>query len=61
MIKRDEGEDVDQKDDINKWTHAKRVDYRYLDDPFWDENEEIGSTFKWGIKRESVHATTRRI
>ena len=41
----DEGEDIDQKNDINKQTRAKRVDYRYLDDPFWDENEEIDSTY----------------
>ena len=38
--KQDEGEDVDQEDDINKWTCAKCIDYCYFDDPFWDENEE---------------------
>ena len=41
----DEGEDVDQNDDINKRTCTKHVDYHYLDDPFWDKNEEIDLTF----------------
>ena len=48
----DEGEDVDQKDDINKWTCAKHVDYHYLDDPFWDKNEEIDLTFTVSLSGE---------